>query len=416
MSEILPLIHFFDKLRQNEFPLGVGEYERFLLALKQFTGLSLNDYSAFVHKLRAELPEKASSVFPKQELLRIVKLVWLKPGQSEQLFEDLFEEYCSYDFLVQEEAETVQNEAVQSGNTPKSETNIKDTQDNTRSNEDQVSVEDQTQRDYVPGEGESISQTNSVRIAVSEHNRPQYGLEGGRQIETEKSKFLFTRNYYPIDNRKLHQSFKQYPQYRLFSSGNEVDVTATVDRTIELGYLEEIVYKKNKVSISNLLVLIDHQGSMSAFEPLIDSICTALDSVFAASKVPVATNLKKYYFNNISSDVFYENKIQTVAVKIENVIGKLKNKSAGIIIISDAGAARMNYNIDRISKTILLLKKLQTCTKRIVWLNPFTEERWHDSSAEAIAKSVAMFPAHEKGIKDAVSFLKGSMPKKVNEI
>jgi len=417
MHEILPLFSVFESLRQNDFPLGMGEYEKFLAALRQFTGLSLDDYALFVRKLQQEPAAKTVSVYPKQQLLRLVKLMWLKPGQSEQLFEDLFEENYAHDFTLPKDNQTPVQDTNQSAAGATNGTSTSERQQDKDVEDEQMGTEEEGQRDYQLDEEAVVSQSGSARIAVSERNPSrQIGIEDDHKPETEKSKFLFTRNYYPIDNRKLYQSFKQYPTYRNFLLTSEVDIEATINRTLEYGFFNEIVFRKHKVSLSHLLLLVDNRGSMVAFEPLVDAIDAGLKNVFRASKAPTSKNLMTLYFNNMPDGVYYENKMHTTAVDFNKILGTLKNKPAGIIIISDAGAARMSYNIRRVTKTNSLIKKLKGYTKNIAWLNPLSEERWQNTSAEGIAAAVAMFVANEKGIKSAVDFLKGSVSKKLDAV
>jgi uncharacterized protein with von Willebrand factor type A (vWA) domain len=412
MREILPLYHFFEILRENEFPLGIGEYENFLKALKHFTGLNFDGYNSFLGALRQGSSSNAEGIFPKEHLLRLAKLVWLKPNQSKQLFEDLFEETYFYDFLLSGKKRPGESNLPGETNATMNERSRTEDKSKKSENESEVSREDKGNTEYISQESDSENEVTSVRIAVSEHQTDNnLNLEQKKKPEIEKSKFLFTQNYFPIDKRKIQQNLKQYPTFHFSQYSDEADVPATISKAIEKGFFNEIVFKKYKVSTSHLLLLVDCKGSMIAFDPLVDTIGTALKNVLVSSK---DQNFRTLYFSNIPSGKFYVDKTYSKAESLDKVLNRLENKSAGIIIISDAGAARGNYNINRIISTVAFLKKLHGNTKRIAWLNPMFEERWQNSSAGEISRYVAMFEATEKGVKGAVDFLKGRISKQIS--
>ena len=98
LTDILPLYGFFDRLRQNEFPLGVGEYEKLLTALSNNFGIGTVEYRTMLGTL--DHNSALDNAYPKNSLLRLCKLLWLKPGQSTKLFEDIFEETYPLDFQL----------------------------------------------------------------------------------------------------------------------------------------------------------------------------------------------------------------------------------------------------------------------------------------------------------------------------
>ncbi len=76
MIDNIPLYHFFNLLRNHKhFDLGLGEYF-ILIEVLQKEPAYLDDA---------------------QDLLNLCRLLWLKPGQSENLFVNLFQQ--SFDYL-----------------------------------------------------------------------------------------------------------------------------------------------------------------------------------------------------------------------------------------------------------------------------------------------------------------------------
>src|SRR4051812_29107276 len=97
-SAIMPLYHFFNQLKKHSFTLGVDDYVLLLKTLKLQYGLDEDGYNALLNGLHENNALTENSLYPKHELLQIVKLLWLKPSNNQRLFEDLFEESYKLDF------------------------------------------------------------------------------------------------------------------------------------------------------------------------------------------------------------------------------------------------------------------------------------------------------------------------------
>lgn len=404
-TTILPLYHFFERLRQNGFLLGMEEYQTFLKVLEHKLGLSLQAYQALVQVLNERSPDEMK-LFPKNELLHVCRLLWLKPGQSQQLFEEIFEAT----YLLDAGSEKRRDRRTEQRSRDESEPFERDLPERSKS---ETSNEKKDAQDEERGETIDADipadQPIPVRIAISEY-KPRNDLAVGQdnEPEIEKSKFLFTQNYFPVDKRKIQQNLRMFPFFRQSDQSSEIDVEATIKRTIEKGYFSEVAFKKLRTNAAHLLLLLDHLGSMVAFEQLAVQLQKEMEQALGGGKNIEERTLFTYYFYNSFSGHLYLNKAHTWSERIDEVLGYLKGKSAAVIIFSDAGAARGRYNAKRIAANRQLLAKLHTRTNKIAWLNPMPQERWEDTSAEEIAKNVAMFEADENGIKKAVDFLKGT--------
>jgi uncharacterized protein with von Willebrand factor type A (vWA) domain len=411
MPEVLPLFLFFESLRQNDFPLGIGDYEKFLRGLQLFGGLNYDNYNTFLKTLRQRSSSPLTTLYPKEQLLHLAKMVWLKPNQSEQLFEDLFEENYFYDLLLLRKRDKV-NEGLEERRETSFESGERQEREAKQSNENESPQMEENIEEYLNGDQETDFSTISVRISVSEQKASQ-DLNVKLKPEIEKSKFLFTKNYFPIDKRKVQQNFKLFPAFRFTRSSHEPDVTATIAKTIEKGFFNEVVYKKIKSNSTHLLLLIDSRGSMVAFDHLTKTIKSALQNVLSSKEDRSNKGFQTLYFTNALEENFYVNAVQTKGVSLIKTLDSLRSKSACVIIVSDAGAARGGYNRSRVQTTINFLRKIHNCTHKIVWLNPLSIDRWLNTSAEDIANYVAMFEATEKGIRNAVDFLKGNSTKSI---
>lgn len=410
-TDILPLYHFFERLRQNEFPLGIDDYENFLYAAKHLVGIAPQNYRQYMQLQKAEQTDASVDLFPKEKLFQLCRLLWLKPNQSVRLFEDLFEENYKKDFDgVIEEVTSVPEETAAK---PPGETTT-------------PSIEHQKEEPKVLPKAEQetsspVTQTDRadtgkekpvfVRIGVSERQENSLlGLDAVAQ-ETEKSKFLFTEHYYPIDLRKVQQNLRTLPAYGINQPSQEIDIERTIDRIIEQGYFNGAVLQQQRKPSSQMLLLIDHQGSMIAFSQLAQDIRREFRSVFMPGKNEQVKSMNAYYFYNAMDGNLFENTAYTKFTSFQKVLNNLRGRSTYVIIISDAGAARGRNDSPRVNNTKETLRELRNHTQKIVWLNPLPAHRWVQTSAGEIAKAVAMFEANENGIKNATDVLKGSSGK-----
>lgn len=80
---------------------------------------------------------------------------------------------------------------------------------------------------------------------------------------------------------------------------------------------------------------------------------------------------------------------------------------AAVVIISDAGAARGNYDLRRLFDTVAFLRALKNYTKQVVWLNPVQREDWKYGTAKQIRRYVPMFEMDREGLYSAVDVLRG---------
>jgi len=415
MQTVLPLYHFFNSLRENDFALGIGEYEKLLKALDCACGLGINNYNALLKAIQQRNSSTAADAFPKESVLRLAKLLWLKPGQSEQLFEDLFEDnYLRDELQVQDRTNNSPGDQIEKRE-PSSPYEKKSEYINAYTGQEEKTEGAGNRNEF--GDTEELlagEESVKVRIALSEHKAEnELNFDQRKKPEIERSKFLFTRDHFPIDKRKVQQNFKGLPVFRFTNSSHEPDIELTIEKALNKGFFNEVVFRKLQSNASNLTLLIDHGGSMTAFEQLADLIRKEIKNVLPSVYRRNENSLQTFYFDNAPLENFYLDSVKTRSINLDKVLDSLKNRSAGILIISDAGAARNNFNLDRVNTTVEFLKKLHSSTNKIAWLNPIPRHRWQQSSAGDISKFVAMFEITEKGLKNAVDFLKGSSSKAI---
>jgi uncharacterized protein with von Willebrand factor type A (vWA) domain len=80
---------------------------------------------------------------------------------------------------------------------------------------------------------------------------------------------------------------------------------------------------------------------------------------------------------------------------------------AAVLIVSDAGAARGNFDQERVDNTKVWIEKLQQSVRYFAWLNPMPSECWPKTTAGEIARFVPMFEISPQGMYAAISVLRG---------
>ena len=145
---------------------------------------------------------------------------------------------------------------------------------------------------------------------------------------------------------------------------------------------------------SGLTVLVDHDGSMVAFDELTNKMVEALQN-YVGKKTQV------YYFQNCPVGFLYENKDRTKAYSLRSFTD---GKPRTVIVVSDAGAARGGYNPDRLEETKAFIKSMSK--HRMVWLNPMPVERWKGTTADYVRNWVSMYEMNERGFVHAIKALK----------
>jgi len=391
-----PFYQFYRRLVENNFQIGLGEYWIFIRAVEEFVGLNIKEFSYLLNLSR---DKEFKSDFFKNYSNSLIKSLWLKPNQSQQLFDELFEEsYKLYYSFAQKKSE------------PAADTNTtvptdKDKIEKDQEIKDPVVKTDALKPETIEDKEESIDRDVKIRISTGKSdNNDLIDLRGN----VEKSKFLFAKKFYPIDRRQILQNLKPLAAFRQQNETIEIDFDLTIKKITEKGVFTEAVFKKRKKNETKLLLLIDNKGSMIAFEQLTNILKNELEKTLGILHPKKDETMKTFYFKNVPNNYFYKDTIHMEYEEINKTMNHFKNKSALIIILSDAGAARGSRNSERINKTEEFLSNLRkNCSGRIAWINPLPKERWSGNSAGKISGRVAMFEANEKGIKNVVNLLKG---------
>jgi uncharacterized protein len=208
--------------------------------------------------------------------------------------------------------------------------------------------------------------------------------------------------YLPLSQREMKLGWRFLRRRVYDGPREELDIRETIEQSCKQGVYLAPVLKPRPRSDAYVTLLLDYGGSMAPFHRLLNNlIATAQDSGVFNSK-----NLEVYYFRNYPVDVLYTDHARIQAIAIHQVLANL-SKRQGILIASDAGAARGNYDLDRVDRIADLIFDLKQKTSYLAWLNPLPPERWPGTPASLIARMTPMFPMDYTGFYQAIKVLRG---------
>ena len=205
-----------------------------------------------------------------------------------------------------------------------------------------------------------------------------------------------TPDYFPITSRQMKQIWRQARSLVRAGPPTELDVKATVSEISRQGFLLNPVLIPRRVNRTQLLLLLDVSGSMVPFQTLSYQLAqTAYESGrFHQTWV--------YYFCNYPGQYLYQDSHCLQGQPIEAILPQLHPNYAGVLVVSDGGAIRGNFNPVRLRRTQEFIAELKRYTDKLSWLNPLPPHRWHKTTAGAIAKEIPMFELNQTGFEAAL--------------
>jgi uncharacterized protein with von Willebrand factor type A (vWA) domain len=213
--------------------------------------------------------------------------------------------------------------------------------------------------------------------------------------------FRQTSEYFPLTRRQMKQSWRFLRRMVRTGTPTELDIEATLDQISRQGICLEPVLVPRRVNQSRLLLLIDQDGSMVPFHGFSELLAET------AMRGGRLENANVYYFHNCPMDYLYGDRYFHQAEIIDDVLNTVQSSYTGVLIFSDAGAARSALNAERLDVTTAFLTMLKQRVRYIAWLNPVPSTRWTGTTANQIAQVVPMFELNRRGLDQAISILRG---------
>ena len=375
----LPLFELFNHLRQAGLPLGVDEYQLLIHALQG--GFGVQD---------------------RVTLARLCKTIWIKSLEEERLFDYHFDRIVSQPIAIDRTPDTI----TQQINRPS--TNIVKeplykrlwyktkhifrARSSVKKTPDTVLADLKT---FEPPPQPLLKMEDEVQVAKAV-------LQPGRDVEASTYNFFsLADEYFPITRRQMKQCWR-YLRYPVREGpSTELDIDATISGIGRDGMLLAPVLVPRRKNRAELLLLIDQGGSMIPFHALSRRL------VGTAIRGGRLGQTNTYYFHNCPGEYLYRDSVHRDAKKMKDVLSGLHYRHTGVLIFSDAGAARGGYSPERIRLTEEFLHSLRSHVRYIAWLNPIPHERWEDTTAGLLMQSVPMFDISRRGLDDAISMLRG---------
>ena len=363
--EQLPLREIFNSLRQRHgFPLGVEEYLVVVQSLQAGFGLAS----------RAELEQLCCTL-------------WAKSPQESKLIHRLFQQMW---MQLEDKPKTSLSDDSQGENKHdfSQEIDPGDRSESTPSNE----FPDNTDTEFAEStavtlEEEPVQVVKAVRNQTSDSSliRPRHSL---------------LDDYFPVTKRQMKQSWRYLRRLVREGVPTELDVEATVAKSIRQGILLEPVLIPPRVNRTDLLLLIDREGSMVPFHALSRQL---LETATRGGRL---RQTRVFYFHDYVDEYIYRHPALIDAQHLDEMLAEAGERAA-ILIISDGGAARSSFDKIRVERTQAWIEQLQKSAKYLAWLNPMPSDSWQHTTAGEIAQMLPMFAMSRTGMNAAISVLRG---------
>ncbi|MGF1991169.1 MAG: hypothetical protein RMY62_025330 [Nostoc sp. ZfuVER08] len=253
-----------------------------------------------------------------------------------------------------------------------------------------------------PSTADSSLATKLTKTIEDEVQAVKAVLEAtSRNEEILASRLILTSEYLPVSERQMKQNWRYLRQPVREGPKIELDLAATINQIGCQGLLLEPVFIPRRVNKSELLLLIDQDGSMVPFHSLSRRLAETALRGGRLGKSGI------YYFHNCPIEYLYHDPHHLQAELISNIVTRICSNRTAVLIFSDAGAVRGRYNEERYELTQQFLTQMKQRVRYIAWLNPMPKKRWLGTTAGEIAHLVPMFEVSHQGLQDAIAMLRG---------
>jgi uncharacterized protein with von Willebrand factor type A (vWA) domain len=355
------LFPIFDYLRKHGVPLGVSEY--YLAVAMMRDGIGIESPSQFK---------------------RLCRLLWTKSREDYELLDIAFAEYLDPQLEEMPELEVVELPKIGDDKTAKDKEH-KEPSQNLRTQslpEPQVAPQKPYQR-QLHVRPALLAQASSLRSFPRYHSVRYH---------------LIPR--LPLSKRDMAGAWRQFRRFSRSGPPEDLDVDATIAEICRTGLFLHPVLQPRRRNQAGLLLLIDRQGSMLPFSPFIEAL---VESILRGG---LLGRVYTFYFHDCPESVLFTQANLTHSVLLEEVLSRYA-KDNSVLLISDAGAARGDYDGERVEETRRFVEILGNYTYLYAWLNPVPARRWSHTTAEEVAGFMPMLPLDRDGLNDAINVLRG---------
>ncbi|MDJ0636255.1 MAG: hypothetical protein QNJ34_23945 [Xenococcaceae cyanobacterium MO_188.B29] len=371
--EELPLLNIFKNLRQQHgLLLGVDEYMVVLRSLQAGLGVE-----------------------SRQELEELCCLVWAKSEQENHLIRQIFEKM--WQILPTQSGNQVRG-IPEPRTLPESNISLPEKPTVTKPLSDASSDEKPAPE---PSQVDELAELESKPTIIPEPLQTVQAVRSSRQDRLQiRPHYSLLSEYFPVTKRQMKQSWRYLRRPVREGIPIELDVEATVAKIGHEGMLLTPVLIPRLTNRTDLVLLIDQEGSMVPFHDLSRQL------VETAERGGRLRQTHVFYFHDYADDYLYRHPALLDAQPISEVMEEIGQRAV-VLIVSDAGAARGNFDQERVEETKQWIEQLQQSVRYCAWLNPMPNEYWRDTTAGEIARLLPMFEMSRQGMNGAISVLRG---------
>ena len=210
------------------------------------------------------------------------------------------------------------------------------------------------------------------------------------------------RSSQPVSRRQMLHGWRRLRRMRSDGALTVFDLSATIERVARQGVFTNFAYRRQQRNHARLLLMIDQNGSMTPMHRFSRDL--AATAARHAESAQIGVDI--VYFHNIPNQYLYRDPHLTEPVSRDDACARCA-RDTGILIVSDAGAARGFRHLPRLQETINALVFLRQYTALIAWLNPMPQARWAGSTAQMLAALVPMHPLNREGFSRALDVARG---------
>jgi hypothetical protein len=375
--EELPLLEIFNSLRQRHgLPLGVEEYLVVVRSLQAGFGVE-----------------------SRQELEQLCCTLWAKSNDESRLIRRLFEQ-------MWKQISARSPDFASSPSPPPTLEKLEPSLDETPAPEPSppVASSDETPAPEPSLPIEPLPELEEPSSLTLEMDEPvqvvQAVRHSRRDNELERPRYSLLTEYFPVTKRQMKQSWRYLRRPVREGAATELDVEATVEKMGPEAFLLQPVLLPPRSNRTDLVLMIDQEGSMVPFHALSRQL------VETAERGGRLRQTRVFYFHDYADEYLYRHPALLNAQLIDEVLAEVGERAV-VLIFSDAGAARGNFDLERVKWTQEWIEQLQQSVQYVAWLNPMPRESWQHTTAGEIKRFMPMFEMSRQGMNRAISVLRG---------
>ena len=229
-------------------------------------------------------------MYKRQSLYRLCKTLWVKSAEDKRLFD------YHFDLIVKESQQAIPAIPEQT------EKSAPETEDS-GTIETAPKLTEQTSERII-----SAPHPELIEAIEDEVQAAKAVMQATNKYEaTSDRQFILTSEYFPVTRRQMKQSWRYLRRPVREGPPVELDVEATVNQIGRQGILLSPVLVPRRVNRSQLLLLIDRDGSMVPFHDLSQRLAKT------AVRGGCLGNAGIYYFQNCPVDYLYHDPYQLEA-------------------------------------------------------------------------------------------------------